>query len=56
MTATQVDLVPLSRDERLAFFINIYNALVVHALVAIGPAEDSALGRWVVWGRAGQGG
>ena len=36
----------LTRDQRLAFFINVYNALVVHALVAFGPAQGS-LSRWV---------
>lgn len=40
----KVDPTPLSRDQRLAFFINIYNALVVHALVSLGPATDT-LGR-----------
>lgn len=36
-----------SREDRLAFFINIYNALVVHALVVIGPAANGfARGQW----------
>ena len=25
------------REEKLAFFINVYNALVIHAFVAVGP-------------------
>lgn len=38
----RLELAPLPRDERLAFFINVYNALVVHAMVARGgaPAND----------------
>ena len=31
----------MSRDERMAFFINIYNALVVHAMALFGPAEST---------------
>lgn len=38
----QVDLSGLvSREQRMAFFINIYNALVVHALVVFGAAEGT---------------
>ncbi|KAL4422375.1 hypothetical protein ABPG75_008572 [Micractinium tetrahymenae] len=38
----KVDLAQLSsREERMAFFINIYNALVVHALVVFGPADGT---------------
>ena len=33
----EVDLRALARDERVAFFVNIYNALVVHATAAEGP-------------------
>ncbi|PSC73843.1 hypothetical protein C2E20_3010 [Micractinium conductrix] len=41
----KVDLAQLaSREERMAFFINIYNALVVHALVVFCPGEGT-LGR-----------
>ncbi len=28
----------LSYEERMALFINLYNAVIVHALVAFGPA------------------
>ena len=31
----------MTRDERMAFFINIYNALVVHAMALFGPAENT---------------
>ncbi len=37
----QVNLFQMSRDERVAFFINIYNALVVHAMAMFGPAEST---------------
>ena len=33
----RVDLASLSREEKLAFFINIYNALVIHAFIIQGP-------------------
>ncbi|XP_070194487.1 uncharacterized protein [Littorina saxatilis] len=33
----RVDLEDCSRNEKLAFFVNIYNALVIHANVARGP-------------------
>ena len=36
----RVDVSLLSRDEKMAFFINIYNALVVHALAVFGPASN----------------
>jgi hypothetical protein len=47
----KVDLSQLSsREQRIAFFINTYNALVVHALAVFGPA-DGSLARWVTgWG------
>ena len=41
VTYTQVNLFQMSRDERVAFFINIYNALVVHAMAMFGPAENT---------------
>ena len=28
------------REEKLAFFINVYNALVIHAFVAVGPPAN----------------
>ena len=37
----QVNLFHMNRDERVAFFINIYNALVVHAMALFGPAENT---------------
>ena len=42
----QVDLTYLDRRELTAFFINIYNALVIHGMVLFGPA-DSTLKRCV---------
>ena len=36
----KVELMPLTREERMAFFINIYNAVVVHALAIFGPASN----------------
>ena len=33
----RVDLASLNREEKLAFFINIYNALVIHAFIIQGP-------------------
>ena len=30
----------LSREEKMAFFVNIYNAIVVHALAEFGPASN----------------
>lgn len=44
--ACQVDLIYLDRRELTAFFINIYNALVIHGMVLFGPA-DSTLKRCV---------
>lgn len=36
----RVDLTPLSRHEKVAFFINIYNAMVIHAFVVQGPPNN----------------
>ncbi|KAK9842350.1 hypothetical protein WJX81_008014 [Elliptochloris bilobata] len=36
-----VDMAGLSREERMAFYINVYNQLIVHALVLFGPAEGT---------------
>lgn len=33
----RVNIEDASQDEKVAFFINIYNALVIHANVAKGP-------------------
>jgi len=42
----RVDLLPLNHDERLAFFANVYNTLVLHAHAVYGP-PTSLLRRWV---------
>ncbi|XP_077981062.1 uncharacterized protein LOC144436208 [Glandiceps talaboti] len=36
----RLDVENLSREETLAFFINIYNALVIHANVEVGPPTN----------------
>lgn len=36
----RVDIGPLSREERIAFFLNTYNVLIVHALALVGPAKN----------------
>eukprot|EP00897_Mesotaenium_endlicherianum_P008555 jgi/Mesen1/7728/ME000407S06958 len=45
VTATEelqrVDLFSMSREEKLAFWINIYNALVIHAMVQNGPPSST---------------
>jgi glutaredoxin len=46
---TKVDLTYLDRRELTAFFINIYNALVIHGMVLFGPA-DSTLKRLAWFG------
>lgn len=33
----RVKILDASREEKLAFFINIYNALVIHANIVLGP-------------------
>lgn len=35
----RVDLTVLSQDERLAFFLNLYNAMVIHAAIRVGLPE-----------------
>ncbi|XP_071482821.1 uncharacterized protein, partial [Diadema antillarum] len=37
---TRVAVETASREEKLAFFINIYNALVIHAYVEVGPPTN----------------
>lgn len=37
----RVDLNNLSRDEKIAFFVNIYNALLIHAFVVLGPPTNN---------------
>lgn len=41
MAHVQVDLTYLDRRELTAFFINIYNALVIHGMVLFGPAKST---------------
>ncbi|PIA64111.1 hypothetical protein AQUCO_00201417v1 [Aquilegia coerulea] len=33
------DILPLSPDEKLAFFLNLYNAMVIHAVIRVGCPE-----------------
>lgn len=40
MQLHRVQIEQASREEKLAFFINIYNALVIHANVVRGPATN----------------
>lgn len=35
-----LDVSTLSREERIAFFLNIYNVLVVHAIAVVGPPSN----------------
>lgn len=35
----RLNLVELSTEEKLAFFLNLYNAMVIHALIRIGRPE-----------------
>ncbi|XP_023272431.1 uncharacterized protein LOC111662709 isoform X2 [Seriola lalandi dorsalis] len=36
----RLELLSLSREEKLAFFINIYNALVIHGYLRMGPPTN----------------
>lgn len=36
----RVELLSLSREEKLAFFINIYNALVIHGFLRLGAPTN----------------
>jgi hypothetical protein len=36
----RADVEKASRDEKVAFFINIYNALVIHGNVVRGPPSN----------------
>lgn len=38
----QVDLQGLSREDLMAFAINLYNSLIVHAIVVLGPPDSFA--------------
>lgn len=44
----RVELLSLSREEKLAFFINIYNALVIHGYLRLG-APTNVFQRYRVW-------
>lgn len=35
----RVNLFELSPDERLAFFLNLYNAMVIHAVIRVGRPQ-----------------
>ncbi|KAJ6726106.1 F26K24.21 PROTEIN [Salix purpurea] len=35
----RVDLLKLSQDEKLAFFLNLHNAMVIHAVIRVGCPE-----------------
>ena len=37
----RVELLSLTREEKLAFFINIYNALVIHGNVRMGAPPNT---------------
>ena len=47
----RVELLSLSREEKLAFFINIYNALVIHGNLRLG-APTNMWQRYRVWSRS----
>eukprot|EP00240_Pyramimonas_obovata_P000549 CAMPEP_0118922860 /NCGR_PEP_ID=MMETSP1169-20130426/1626_1 /TAXON_ID=36882 /ORGANISM="Pyramimonas obovata, Strain CCMP722" /LENGTH=537 /DNA_ID=CAMNT_0006863787 /DNA_START=279 /DNA_END=1892 /DNA_ORIENTATION=+ len=38
----RVDLFQMSREELIAFYINVYNMLVIHATVVRGPPQNTA--------------
>ncbi|GLC71620.1 hypothetical protein PLESTF_001142000 [Pleodorina starrii] len=46
-----VDLSPLSREELMAFAINLYNALIIHALVALGLTRMTSTQRATFYSR-----
>lgn len=33
----RVDIFALTTDEKMAFFLNLYNAMVIHAVIRLGP-------------------
>lgn len=43
----RVDVLNATREEKLAFFVNVYNALVIHATVVKG-APTNMWQRWKV--------
>lgn len=59
-----VDMLALTtEDERLAFFLNLYNLIVMHGLVVLGPPADSmerivfykVCGGYEAWAHRGDG-
>ena len=45
---TRVEIVDASREEKLAFFINTYNALVIHGNIAWGGGPNGLWQRYKV--------
>ena len=43
-----VDVVPMGEVERLAFWLNVYNTLVLHGAVVHAASLDSVLARWAL--------
>nr|GEX08746.1 glutaredoxin-related protein [Tanacetum cinerariifolium] len=41
----RVDISTLSDSERLAFFLNLHNAMVIHAIISIGHPGDAVIDR-----------
>ncbi|KAL1292251.1 hypothetical protein HN51_060708 [Arachis hypogaea] len=41
----RVDLLELSENEKLAFFLNLYNAMVIHAVIRVGVGQEGAINR-----------
>jgi hypothetical protein len=37
----RVDVLKLSQDEKLAFFLNLHNAMVIHAVIRVGCPEGA---------------
>ena len=37
----RADVKSLTREEKIAFFINVYNALLIHAFVVLGPPTNT---------------
>lgn len=40
-----MDISTLSDSERLAFFLNLHNAMVIHAIISIGHPGDAVIDR-----------
>lgn len=41
----RVNLLALTADEKLAFFLNLYNAMVIHAIIRIGHPGGAVIDR-----------